>query len=51
MSEAIVLSGVSKSFGEKQAVSGLDLTIQAGTVYGLLGPNGSGKSTTMKMMM
>jgi len=51
MSEAIILSGVSKSFGEKRAVAGLDITIPVGTVYGLLGPNGSGKSTTMKMMM
>jgi ABC-2 type transport system ATP-binding protein len=51
MSEAITLSGVSKNFGEKQAVNNLDLNIQAGTVYGLLGPNGSGKSTTMKMIM
>jgi ABC-2 type transport system ATP-binding protein len=51
MSEAVVLSGVSKNFGDKQAVIGLDLTIQAGAVYGLLGPNGSGKSTTMKMIM
>ncbi|MCX6649009.1 MAG: ABC transporter ATP-binding protein [Candidatus Bathyarchaeota archaeon] len=51
MSEAIILSGVSKSFGDKQAVNALDLEIPSGTVYGLLGPNGSGKSTTMKMIM
>lgn len=51
MSDAITLSGVSKNYGDKQAVSSLDLTIPAGSVYGLLGPNGSGKSTTMKMIM
>jgi len=48
---AITLAGVSKTYGDKQAVSGLDLDIRAGSVYGLLGPNGSGKSTTMKMIM
>jgi len=34
-----------------QALSGLDLTLQPGTVYGLLGPNGAGKSTTIKITM
>jgi len=48
---AVSLRGVSKSFGETQAVKDLTLEIPVGTIYGLLGPNGSGKSTTMKMMM
>ena len=51
MAEALVLRGVSKSFAEVQAVQSLDLTVQAGTVYGLLGPNGAGKSTTIRMIM
>ncbi len=51
MSEAITLSSVSKSYGDKQAVNRLELNVKTGTVYGLLGPNGSGKSTTMKMIM
>jgi len=34
-----------------EAVKGLNLTINAGEVYGLLGPNGSGKSTTLKMIL
>jgi ABC-2 type transport system ATP-binding protein len=50
-SPAVILKGVSKSFGDVQAVRSLDLEIEAGCVYGLLGPNGSGKSTTMRMML
>ena len=48
---AVSLDNVSKSFGTVQAVIGLDLQIDAGTVFGFLGPNGSGKSTAMKMIM
>jgi ABC-2 type transport system ATP-binding protein len=51
LSEAITLTAVSKTYGDKQAVSDLELNVKTGTVYGLLGPNGSGKSTTMKMIM
>ena len=45
------LSGVSKTFGAHTAVSGFDLEIPEGSVYGLLGPNGSGKTTTIRMIM
>lgn len=48
---AVHLRGVTKSFGQFTAVSGLDLEIPPGTVYGLLGPNGSGKTTTIRMIM
>ena len=50
-SPAVIFKGVSKSFGDVQAVRALDLEIEEGCVYGLLGPNGSGKSTTMRMML
>jgi ABC-2 type transport system ATP-binding protein len=43
--------GLSKSFGGRLAVDGLDLTVPRGSVFGFLGPNGSGKTTTIRMLM
>lgn len=39
-----------KRFGEIEAVSGVDLEVQAGEIFGFLGPNGAGKSTTVRML-
>jgi ABC-2 type transport system ATP-binding protein len=51
MSElAIETSGLIKTFGKTRAVDGVDLTVPAGTVYGVLGPNGAGKTTAVKML-
>ncbi|MGY0017462.1 ATP-binding cassette domain-containing protein [Streptomyces sp. YJ-C3] len=47
---AIETAGLVKTFGENRAVDGVDLTVPAGTVYGVLGPNGAGKTTTVKML-
>ena len=47
---ALRLRGVSKSFGETKAVDAIDLTIPAGTFYGIVGPNGAGKTTTLSMI-
>jgi ABC-2 type transport system ATP-binding protein len=47
---AIEASGLSKHFGDLRAVSGLDLKVPRGQIYGFLGPNGSGKSTTIRML-
>ncbi len=47
---AIEARGLSKSFGGRKAVVGLDLCIPSGSVYGLLGPNGAGKTTTVRML-
>ena len=48
---AVRLEGVSKRFGPQVAVSGFDLEVPRGVIYGLLGPNGSGKTTTLRMIM
>ena len=47
---AIEIRNLSKSFGDKAAVSGLDMTVPMGAIYGFIGENGSGKSTTEKMI-
>src|SRR5580692_9831579 len=46
----IEVKNLSKRYGEKLAVDGLDFVVQPGTVTGFLGPNGAGKSTTMRMI-
>jgi ABC-2 type transport system ATP-binding protein len=43
--------GLVKCYGELTAVDGVDLTVQAGDVYGYLGPNGAGKTTSLRMML
>ena len=48
---AIEIKGVSKSFGDVQAVSDLSFDVHAGRVTGFLGPNGAGKSTTLRMLL
>lgn len=45
------LDNLSKQFGPLKAVSGLTLSIDKGSVYGILGPNGSGKTTTLGMVL
>ena len=47
---AIVVRGLRKSFGTKEAVAGIDLDIAAGSFAGLVGPNGAGKTTSLSMM-
>ena len=47
----IVLSHVSKSYGEVRAVRSIDLTIAPGETVALLGPNGAGKTTTIDMVL
>jgi len=46
----IVASDLGRRFGETVAVSQLELTVQAGEVFGFLGHNGAGKTTTIRMM-
>ncbi len=47
---AIEIKNLSKNFGSKQAVKGLNMTVPVGAIYGFIGENGSGKSTTEKMV-
>jgi ABC-2 type transport system ATP-binding protein len=48
---AIEATKLTRTFGDKTAVSGIDLAIKHGEIYGFLGPNGAGKSTTIKMLV
>ncbi|MGI8846987.1 MAG: ABC transporter ATP-binding protein [Candidatus Dormibacteria bacterium] len=48
---AIRATGLSKRFGELQALDGLELAVNGGEVFGFLGPNGSGKSTTIRLLL
>ena len=50
MTAAIQAEGVRQTFGDVVALDGLDLTVEAGTVFGLLGPNGAGKTTLVKVL-
>ncbi len=47
---AICAEGVRREFGDVVALDGLDLEVEAGTVFGLLGPNGAGKTTFVRVL-
>lgn len=47
---AIEIRGLTKNFGPKQALKGLEMTVPVGAIYGFIGENGSGKSTTEKIL-
>lgn len=51
MSEkAIIVSSLSKKFGEHKAVSAINFSLKEGEIFGFLGPNGAGKTTTIKLL-
>jgi ABC-2 type transport system ATP-binding protein len=47
---AIDVTGITKQFGKKTVVNGIDLGVRRGEIYGFLGPNGSGKTTFIRML-
>ena len=51
LSKTIDVREVTKSFGRFQALSGLNLTVEAGQVHGFLGPNGAGKTTAIRVLL
>ena len=51
MNEAVCVRELTKSYNEKTVLDGLELSVKAGTVFGLLGANGAGKSTTIECIL
>ncbi|MGI8462274.1 MAG: ATP-binding cassette domain-containing protein [Solirubrobacterales bacterium] len=51
MSEAVIkVRGLRKSYGENEAVRGVDLEVERGEIFAFLGPNGAGKTTTVEIL-
>lgn len=48
--QALVVRGLVKRFGDSVAVGNIDLTVPAGSFYGIVGPNGAGKTTTLSII-
>jgi ABC-type multidrug transport system ATPase subunit len=51
MSRAIETVDLTRRFGRTDAVDGLSLCVESGTIFALIGPNGAGKTTTIKLLM
>ena len=51
MDKAISIVALSREYGNKWAVRGVDIEVPRGSIYGFLGPNGAGKTTTIRCMM
>jgi ABC-2 type transport system ATP-binding protein len=47
---AIEVHGLRKSYGEFEAIRGIDFAVPRGEIFGLLGPNGAGKTTTVEIL-
>jgi ABC-2 type transport system ATP-binding protein len=51
MTEIVRAEGLTKRYGRRRGLDGLDLDVQQGEVYGFLGPNGAGKTTTIRILL
>ncbi|CCQ45218.1 ABC transporter family protein [Pseudarthrobacter siccitolerans] len=51
MAIAISARSVTKSFGRREVLHGIDFAVEAGSVFGVIGPNGAGKTTTMRCLL
>ena len=45
------ITGLYKSYGEKEVIHGIEIAVEPGEIFGFIGPNGSGKTTTIKCMV
>ena len=50
MTDALILSEVRKTYGQREAVHGVSLTVKEGEIFGLIGHNGAGKTTLLRMI-
>ena len=48
--DVIAVQGLTKRYGDKTVVDGLDMRVRRGEIFGFLGPNGSGKTTSIRML-
>jgi ABC-2 type transport system ATP-binding protein len=48
--DEVIISELTKNFGDLVAVDSINLSVPEGSIYGLLGPNGAGKSTTVRLL-
>src|SRR5215203_6003583 len=48
---AVATRGLTKNYGARTALHGIDLDIPRGSVFGMIGPNGAGKTTTMRLLL
>lgn len=51
MPSAVLTEGLTKRYGSRVGIEGLDLEVQSGEVFGFIGPNGAGKTTTIRLLL
>ena len=51
MTLVIETNGLTKRYGKRRGLDGLDLEVREGEVFGFLGPNGAGKTTTIRLLL